>query len=53
MLGALADKIKVLDAKVQLQFLSLGERIERLEVKKELSLYEIGLTSFGGNEPNK
>ena len=37
-LGALVDKVKVWDAKKQLQSLSHGERIERLEVKKDLSL---------------
>ena len=37
-LGDLVEKVKVLDAKEQLQSLSRAERFQRLEVKKEISL---------------
>jgi len=45
-LGALVDKVKVLDAKEQLQSLSQAERSERLEVKKELSLVRKWVDTF-------
>ena len=37
-LGDLIEKVKVLDAKEQLQSLSQAERFQRLKVKKEISL---------------
>jgi len=45
-LGALIDKIKVFDAKEQLQSLYWAERFERLEVKKEISLVRKWLDTF-------
>ena len=45
-LGALINKIKVFDAKDQLQSLSRNERFERLEVKKDLSLVCKRLDTF-------